>query len=147
MIPWQEVMKEIVFSNIDKKGELTIVAVERLLKDKEYIKIKPIPVAVLEDSAKTCFINNGVEPHRLARLAAEDVITHPVTYLDMSDGTHLLADGNHRYVKAYLLRMSRLPARLVPEKLWRRYQVKMFDHNLSPEIVREVLAGGFSGIL
>jgi hypothetical protein len=36
----------------------------------------------------------------------------------------LLVDGNHRYVKAAMMGVKLLPARVAPETLWRKFQVE-----------------------
>lgn len=67
---------------------------------------------------------NGIEPEHLDRIPVSR-LADPVILLDWGDGTHVLADGGHRIVKASLvLGRTEAPAWLTPARIWRRFVIE-----------------------
>lgn len=112
---------EVCFTHVHE-GVATTIAVERLHKDPDFLKLKPFLTPVEEHFAKWAMENRGVEQKRLDRLTPA-IFAQPLTYCEWENGSHLLVDGNHRYVKAAMLGVKELPARVVLPPLWRKYVV------------------------
>lgn len=110
-------------------GVVTMICVVRMRQDAEFLALPIFSTPVKEKFAKWCMEHRGIEQHRLDRIDAHSLSEYPLTYCnlpkgpDLPNGAHLLVDGNHRYVKAAMLGMTEVPGRVVPENIWRRFQV------------------------
>lgn len=78
--------------------------------------------------------NNGVEKPHLDRLTQE-YLEHPGILVDWSDGTSTIIDGNHRYVKRWLMGMREMDFWVVSE-LQARIAMIDFPDELAPAEVR-----------
>ena len=65
----------------------------------------------------------GCEEAKVMRLFTRpDIWTQPVIYLDMEDGTHVLCDGNHRFIiQVVMFGAPMIDSYLVPKKVWEKY--------------------------
>jgi hypothetical protein len=122
-------LHEQVFTHV-YEGVATMVAAERMQKSDEYKALEIVVTPVEEHFAKWCMENRGIEQRRLDRITLQHLIISPLCYCEfprpesLGGGmAHMLTDGNHRYVKASMLGMLALPARVAPETLWRKFQV------------------------
>jgi hypothetical protein len=70
---------------------------------------------------------HGIEPGHLTKTL--DRVEEPCVFLDYGDGTHIVADGNHRVVARHLLGMKTVPAWLVPKKVWQRFLIEGVPSN------------------
>lgn len=133
---WDEqgnpVSGEIVFSHVDSsEGVMRHFLVERIERDLRNGVLVPEIVEVPIDPkfAAYAHVHRGVEAHRLARISVLDLAHYPVVYVhfpvigrDIED--HLLIDGHHRYVRAWMLGWKTLRAYVLPQAVWEdRYLV------------------------
>jgi hypothetical protein len=115
-----------VFSWNDPDGGPTLhFAVTRLFAAVAYtFPLKRVPIE--REFATYCVHQRGVESARLAywRKRVESVDCPPLLFCHFEkDDSHLLVDGTHRYVAAYLKQVDSLLAFIVPEKVWRQYLI------------------------
>lgn len=122
-------LHEQVFTHVHE-GVATMLAAERMQKSPEYRALEIVITPVEKDFAEWAMENRGIEQRRLERITLMHLVTSPLCYCNfqrpesLGGGmSHLLVDGNHRYVKASMLGMTALPARVAPETLWRKFQV------------------------
>lgn len=119
---------EIIFSHVDDDtGENNNIAVGRLIPHVAGLcatgALEVIWVSVEQDIAKYFRTNRGIEEVRLNRLPNNSDAVEPILFACMPDQTHLLVDGHHRYVKAASLGAKHIKAVLVPELIWRKFQI------------------------
>jgi hypothetical protein len=70
--------------------------------------------------------NNGIEKTKLARLSQRpDIYCQPVLLLECDDGSHIMADGNHRFVILWRMGIRRIPAYVIPETTWRQFVIEL----------------------
>lgn len=112
----------------DKTGEYRIFAVDRMALWIEAHSLEVLKVKFLPDAAFAKFVleNRGIEPHRLLRCD----ISFPITLLLMSDDTHLIVDGNHRYVKAAMVG-AELKANMLIKEQWEQFLVEGVSADLA----------------
>lgn len=132
---------EQLFTHQDTDGTIRHFAVERLFNYMKGMGHEVFSVVLDPAYVSTIFAKRGVESHRLKRITVEQLMI-PVLYLEgVSPGTHLLADGNHRYVVHAQLGHKEMPAYIAPPKLWRRFMVTGIPDAYVPGVLN-----GFSNI-
>jgi hypothetical protein len=131
---------EVVFTWLDPVTEEEVTfAVERLAKWAAlHCETVETPVELVY--ALAIIRDRGLEQHRMDKLTLDSLLD-PVLYLAMPGGTHLLADGNHRYVYAAFNGVKWLRARMVDEEHWRKFIVTGL-----PKAGKERILGGYSGL-
>jgi hypothetical protein len=135
--------REVAYTYQDPdSGEITIIAVERLMRDPDMLALEIFLIPVLSEIAAQFRDERGIEQHRLARITADDLDKYPMMIATWYDGSHLTLDGHHRYVKAHILGRQDTQARIIPETIWGRYVVEG-----APKIDVDTLCNSFSGIL
>jgi len=79
-------------------------------------QVQLVSVPVDEEHARYCLENRGIEQDRIRILLAHpDYLKQPVVFLHKAEeDSHLLVDGSHRYVIYWHLKMSIIPAYIVP---------------------------------
>lgn len=140
-IPWQALGDEIVYTIIDETdGAPITLAIQR-------IEAQCI-AAVLKGIAKVCTVDvdpehveclrakRGIEQHRLDRITARVLKHNPIIMAEMPDGSSLIIDGNHRYVKAWMLGKPTIRCIFVPEKVWREYVVTGIPPHLAEKCTK-----------
>lgn len=117
--------KEAVFTWVETDSTLVLhVATDRLAKYLAAARsVKAVEIT--DQLLHVARWKNGVEPQQLAALAAAPLSMVPAILLDMGDGTHVLADGNHRVLDWHRRGMVRFPAWVAEPKVWRRFLVDM----------------------
>ena len=92
------------FTHVSDKGVVRVWHIERMIEMARSKEVWDTPVDA--EFAQIVRDRRGVEAHRLARISPAD-LTFPVIYVEMEAEfdhdppiSHLLVDGNHRYVKA-----------------------------------------------
>lgn len=143
MIPFTQLMKEKVFTwqNPDTKEELTFAS-ERMTNwcRSSGVEIVWTPVDIIWAKAFVDF--RGIEPHRLGRLDAAELLRwEPIIYCHMPDNTHLLVDGHHRYVVAAMEGLTEIKARILEPNEWEPFLVSGL-----PTFGYEHLTTSYSGI-
>lgn len=111
-----------MFSFVPHDGEPLHFATTRMVV---YLRTSGYPVEnveLTEELARHVAQKHGVEPGHLANTLER--INEPCVLLDWGDGTHVVADGNHRVVARYMMQLPTLPAWLLPEKVWRRFVIE-----------------------
>lgn len=108
-----------IFSHLSDRGVARHWHIERLLSFSALFPRIEAPidmhmVAVIMD-------RRGIEPHRLERMTRE-ALALPMLFVEMEAEfaheppvSHLLVDGNHRYVYAALNGIPSLPAIIIPK--------------------------------
>jgi hypothetical protein len=132
--------KHVMFSHLDlEDGTQTYINITLLAEAVKDLEIVQAPVC--QKHAEFCIKYRGVETHRLQRLL--DVKpSDPVLFASWPDGTYLLIDGTHRYVAAAMRKEVEIKARIIPEEIWRKFQlVGVKDPNPMQTLSK------FSGIL
>lgn len=139
---WTRLSKtEQVFTHESEDGTIQHFAVERLFNYMNGSGYEIINVALERDFVSTILSKRGIEQHRLERLTAANLAT-PVLYLEgVSPGTHLLADGHHRYVAHAIIGSDYIPSYIAAPKLWRRFLVDGI-----PDDFAKAQLVGYSGI-
>jgi hypothetical protein len=106
------------FTHIDDTtGVQTTYAVTALYKhvSTHEDQVEKWSVPVEEHHAKYCITNRGVERDRLEVLMGKaDYLAKPIMFIHMPDGQHLLVDGTHRYVCYWMLKITNIPAYMIP---------------------------------
>ena len=80
-------------------------------------------IEVEADKAEWISKNHGVEQAKLTAITAT-TLNDPILFACWPDGTHLLIDGNHRYVAAAALGRKSLPAYFIEPKNWEGFLVE-----------------------
>ena len=143
MIPASDISHEVVFTHIDNvDGVERHFAVERMQKYLDQINYPISLVAVDKNFAHFCRVNRGIEQHRLDRIKISDLAKYPIIMGSWPDGTTVTFDGHHRYVKAAMLNIGAINARILPESIWRQFQIAD-----GPTLGEEFLKTKHSGIL
>lgn len=123
-------------------GKVTMWAVERALTwVRDHKRRKPVHIPIEDSNAEFIRANNGLEPHRLNRITAEQIKQHPILMAHMNDDTMLILDGSHRFVRAYDLGMEVLPGFVIKERELAQFEIG----GLSEDFKLSMLSG-FSGI-
>lgn len=80
-------------------------------------------VPVTEQMREQITNHGGVEITKVLRLLARpDIYNQPVIFLEWPDGTHVMCDGNHRFVvKTEFCGATELKAYIVPMSVWEKY--------------------------
>jgi hypothetical protein len=137
---------DLIFSHTDDDGTTTHIAVGRLNEwckvelSKGKIEVFKVPIDV--EFAEWCVSNHGIEPHRLARMVEHLSVldTEPVIFVAWPNGSHLLADGNHRYVSAARAGHTEINAFVLTDTEWWPFQIKGLPH-LSMDLVQSGRSG------
>ena len=130
MIPLADIqnLREMCFSFDGQDGTSFTLATDRLVKDPRYKALEIVLVPVTEYQAKFCFENNGVEIPQLKITYGRflnKVPYEPITVLLYDKDQHIIADGNHRYVAAFMTDHTDITARIVPRELWEEYIIEV----------------------
>jgi hypothetical protein len=72
--------------------------------------------------AKMILMNRGIERPRLKR-AIRTTYYDPLLYLEMPDGSHLLADGSHTYVAMFYKGITWAKSFVVPPSIWNQFTI------------------------
>lgn len=89
--------REAVFTHIDDmSGAQTTYAVTRLTE--ACAVLDPVCVPISREFAGWCVEHRGIEWARVERLTRAQLAL-PLLFATQNDGTHLLVDGHHRYVR------------------------------------------------
>ena len=83
-----------------------------------------ITTDITQCQAEFIIKNRGVEKRKLDRLV-EPWLSAPILALSMKDGTTLIVDGHHRYVRKYLDGETTIRAILVPYEVGERFLVSV----------------------
>lgn len=126
---------EQVFTHEDEDGTLRHFASERLFNYMKGSGREVVSILLERDYVSTILTKRGVESHRLNRLTPEQ-LEIPVLYLEgVSPGTHLLADGHHRYVRRAQVGCTDIPAYIAEPKLWKRFMIEGIPDHFGKNIL------------
>ncbi|WP_113155912.1 hypothetical protein [Nitratireductor sp. OM-1] len=130
-----------VFTHVDEKtGVSTHFNVTSMEDDWRVRARSPVHIPVDEAGASLFMAKRGIEKHRLDRLRGLPKLD-PILILHWIDGTHLVVDGHHRYVAAYLDGHRGMLARMLPRSIWRRHVITDL-----PDEIGHSFIGSYSGI-
>ncbi len=116
-------LHEAVYTWIDPDGVDTVLhfASDRMAawaKD----NLETVMTPCNEADARMLIRDRCLEKHRLDRFDLK-VLDLPVLYCEMDGGTHLLVDGNHRYVYAAALGVPWIKAHIFKRSDWEPFLV------------------------
>lgn len=115
--------EEQTFTHCTPDGTYTHILVDRLKASDDYKKLEIVRTEIKVDDALRIIKNNGIEKDHLSRITVHQFL-EPITFINWEqEGTQSLVDGNHRYIKAFVLGLPFILARLVPEPLWRQFVI------------------------
>jgi len=103
-------------------GPVLHFAMSRLVRYLRDSGRPPEPVELTEDLVRHCVEKHGVELDHLPSIK-RDRLEDPCVLLAWPDGTHIVADGNHRLAMRYMLGMDHFFGWMVPEATWRRFTI------------------------
>lgn len=109
-------------------GPVLHFATTRLVDYLESTKAPVIEVELDQALADHCVHKHGVGPGHLPRITPGR-LKEPCVLLAWPDGTHVVADGNHRVVARHLLGLPTFPAWMVEERVWRRFTIEGVPSN------------------
>lgn len=133
---------EKVFTHISKDGVVqTTVAVDRLAKHVRRTSLKPVCVPVEQPNAAFIERECGIESHRLLRLPVIGK-WRPILMIQWEDGLVTVADGNHRYLRAFQLGRSLILAWIILPDVWRGFVIEDYPH--VPVDVLKAMPSGIS---
>jgi len=134
--------KGVIFTHLDPETQhLYHIYVTGILTDPDYLALEVGYIPVDRSIAELLIHERGIEKHRLTRLMHRK-IKEPLTLCIWDDGSHLIVDGNHRFVAATLSNRKHVPVRMVPGSIWKKYIVRdLLD------VQKTNLPTKFSGIL
>lgn len=133
--------KEVIYSHIDfETKQATHYAITRLKNDPQFIHHHVENVTIDKDHALFCLEYRGIEKHRLFPLLMEP-IREPIVVAITDDETHLILDGNHRYVAAAMRNLRSIQAKILPMRICEQHIIEGF-----PEVDADGLLTMFSGI-
>ena len=107
-----------VFTHVDdvsgKQTSYNVTALYTHVSEHED-QVEKWRLPVEEHHAKYCITNRGVERDRIDVLMQKpEYLAKPILMVAMSDGSHLLVDGTHRYVTFWMLKVPEIPAYMIP---------------------------------
>ena len=94
----------------------------------EYLEITRFPTSrcLLTDHLVEAAWKNGIEEIRLQQITLIQ-IAKPITLLAQEtgdhQGTHVVADGNHRLIMLHRAGFREFLAWMVPEKIWKEFRI------------------------
>ena len=123
-----------LFTHVESDGAQSTYNVTRLYEHAvaHATEIAKVMVPVDAEHAQYCVEQRGVEPDRIAVLVEHpEYLKKPVLFIAMPDGSHLLADGTHRYVVFFAANCPMIPAYIVPWSMAAPFKVE--DMPTTPE--------------
>lgn len=122
---WDMSFSDVVFTHSDTEGVVRHFAVSRLLE--RYGQEEMVIIPMDYEFARHVVQNNGLEPHRYARITHEIVLRNPVLYVEVQRPgkpvTHILIDGSHRYAWAAANGWKELPAIVLKPEQWEPFLI------------------------
>jgi hypothetical protein len=83
-----------------------------------------VPATFQQQNYDHIMSGDTIEEPKVRRLANRpDIYCTPVILLEWEDGTHVLADGNHRFVILWRMGIRRMPAYIVTKDIWQKFLV------------------------
>lgn len=117
-----------LFTHVDDtSGQQTSYNVTQLFQyvEAHEDEVEKVTVPVDEEHATYCMQQRGVELDRIKVLLGNpEYVKKPVLFIALPDGSHLLADGTHRYVVLFAAKVPMIPAYIVPWKIAAPYVVE-----------------------
>ena len=139
---------EVTYTHQDPDtGEFRTFAVQRIIDWIKENNIQKFAIPVDKEFASFIEKNRGIESHRLLRILfeAETALLVPIVIVELPDRehgvSHLIIDGNHRYLIA-----AKIDAPSIPGHVVKLEQIKQFLVEDVPVDLAERALGGFSGI-
>lgn len=84
------------------------------------------PVEIRQQLYDHIMSNQGVEEKKIERLAHRpDIYCQPVLLIEWDDGSHVLVDGNHRFVILWRMGIRKIPAFVIPKATWERFVLNL----------------------
>lgn len=110
-----------VFTFIDNRDDSSFMLnSSALVEHLRSNNVDPFIIPVDYEHAEHVMNKNGVNFLHVARVSNLRLLD-PILLLCHEDGTHILADGNHRYVRAWQLRRLEISAYMPLPEVWRPF--------------------------
>lgn len=105
--------------------ELTVFNTTALEKYLRATKTMPEWVDLSREHAQLMLDNHGVEQEHVDRLTPE-CLRRPVIFIEWFDKTHILVDGNHRFVYAHFkARKKEILTWIVKPNIWKHFTIEI----------------------
>lgn len=134
----------VIFTHIDDKtGVVTTYSITHLWQAVQHaVKegLKPSRVHIDRKFAKFVREERGIERYRLNRIKKKH-LNEPVLFATQFDGSNLLIDGSHRYVKAANLMQRTIPAFILPPEVWYPFTMEDEDQSLTSDDLLRMKSG------
>jgi hypothetical protein len=111
----------VTFDYTDGFGKRYVFNIDRIL---EHIKANNYPVYEVE--IEPGYAENYLLNRRASQVKVDKIelpIREPVVYVAWTDGSHLLIDGNHRYIKAAQAGQTTIKAYILKRRVWKRFLI------------------------
>lgn len=130
------------FTHIDDDGDgmVTVFNTSAMVESAIRGKIEPEEVEIDPALAEFVMRSHAVSAAKADALP-EKALLNPILLIQFADGKYLLADGNHRFVKASRVGRKTILAWLLPESVWRDFVVEDIPRNLLEVMIADVRSG------
>jgi hypothetical protein len=108
----------------EKTGIERCFSVDHMRFEIMRFQLKPWGIVLSDQFVNGILKHGGVDEEGLAR-HSDEKLKEPGIVLEWSHGTHVVADGNHRMVKAYRRGWPTFPCFILSKTLWSRC---LIDH-------------------
>jgi hypothetical protein len=87
-------------------------------------EIQRFVIGIEPEIVEMCRTKRGVEQWKLDRLT-EPYLSYPIVMVELESRTHLMVDGNHRYVRRSELGYTTIETYLFMQEQWTRFLVNV----------------------
>lgn len=114
------------FTHMTADNMLTVFNTSALERHLQRTLTIPEWIAIVKEQVALIERDNGVEQEHLARLK-DNCLAQPIIFCECLDGTHILVDGNHRFVYAARKGKTEVLAWLVKRDVWERFIIDISE--------------------
>lgn len=126
-----------VFTHIDDDGTVRHFAIGVLTRMLLQISAPTLWVAIEQEHVDFILANRGVEQEKLDRMTPE-YRDKPIIGAVWYDGSVLIIDGHHRYIKRHQAGFTEIEAIPLPPEIWEDY---LLDMDTSIEEAKRLIYG------
>lgn len=113
---------DVVFQRITPSGDHQVIAVTRLFRFCQQTRMVPVPLGIVESKAREIVRLGRIDRAKIVSLQP-NAMKIPLLVIRDRNGNDDLIDGNHRYVKAAIMKFPVLDAYLCTPVIWAQYIV------------------------
>ena len=124
-----------LFTHRGYDGKFTTFCIDMFEAYIKATRMKPVELKIDPEFATFIREKRGIEQYRLDRLRGA-ALKIPVIYVKWQDGTHLMIDGHHRYVKKVDRKDRYILGYLFNDPdVWNMFTVSGVPHHISEIII------------